>query len=768
VTRDHSVVFGDALRPAVTDGDYRVRVTPRLTKSRSDSTRFDDPPYLPDVVEQRVEVVGPRWTILPQWVHGAYPPAGACGVHDDVLPHLTLERETLPWERELSGGNDRAPWLALLVFGAGELTGDPSCLGKTETMTVEDLLKRPGRPGIDDKTVHQEDKRLSVRTVTVAPATLYALLPRRTELGHLVHTREVKPEPGEVKDKTAQFAPGQYAVLMANRLPRSSGGRYAVHLVSLEGWEAYLSDTAPTFPSHGLTLVSLWSWTFESLPDTATGFADLRLRLMDPPGRGDPAELLLRPPVPDDAPATQPGDPDLADGYLPLPFTLESGARTFAWYRGPAVPVHPEREAEHFRSAVEALDLVDSQGVYDVSCAAAWNLGRGLALADAVFCAALLRLRGKARTVLQSLSSGLQPTDAESSRPSAELIDRLLDDQDKLFAGIYRTSGAASEATAEAPAHTPPPPIPRRRVAARRPLYAAMLRPEDVRDNAPLRRRLDHALRSLHGARRPAAPTEDGTDTGRGDEDYRLVGNWLRARWFWEGVPFHHLVPDERALPPESLRLFYVDPRWVHAMIRGALSVGLAHELDATVDEVLFGPEEITEPARRPVCGMVIRSRLVSGWPKLGVSASRGGKALAVHREQRGDQTLLCLFDGVPDDIGVSEPPQAVHFGVDRPTGFDPSKPLLGQAVIRTRRLDGPVGQDDGRQFPLDKSKGLMPYVRAGGPADNVLSVTKLAADLGAFFSLGRSTTSLEFAIQMTNSPQRRHLLAPAHQGETG
>ena len=42
------------------------------------------------------------------------------------------------------------------------------------------------------------------------------------------------------------------------------------------------------------------------------------------------------------------------------------------------------------------------------------------------------------------------------------------------------------------------------------------------------------------------------------------------------GVPFHYLVPDERMMPPESIRFFHVDPGWIATLIQGATSVGRA------------------------------------------------------------------------------------------------------------------------------------------------------------------------------------------------
>jgi hypothetical protein len=40
------------------------------------------------------------------------------------------------------------------------------------------------------------------------------------------------------------------------------------------------------------------------------------------------------------------------------------------------------------------------------------------------------------------------------------------------------------------------------------------------------------------------------------------------------GIPYNYLVPDERMLPPESIRFFHLDMDWVNALIDGAYSIG--------------------------------------------------------------------------------------------------------------------------------------------------------------------------------------------------
>ena len=51
---------------------------------------------------------------------------------------------------------------------------------------------------------------------------------------------------------------------------------------------------------------------------------------------------------------------------------------------------------------------------------------------------------------------------------------------------------------------------------------------------------------------------------------------WFANLAMLEGVPFNYLVPDERMLPPESIRFFHVDQDWIDALIDGAFSIGRA------------------------------------------------------------------------------------------------------------------------------------------------------------------------------------------------
>src|SRR5207302_7944381 len=76
---------------------------------------------------------------------------------------------------------------------------------------------------------------------------------------------------------------------------------------------------------------------------------------------------------------------------------------------------------------------------------------------------------------------------------------------------------------------------------------------------------------------RLAAPDAKSTLAGQlaDDPDAASLALWLGRLKLLYGVPFVHLVPDARMLPPESVRFFYLDAAWIAAMTEGSLSIGL-------------------------------------------------------------------------------------------------------------------------------------------------------------------------------------------------
>jgi hypothetical protein len=257
---------------------------------------------------------------------------------------------------------------------------------ETHPLQVSDLKNaKTGEikwPGISLESGQHENDQLSL--IDVPWGCLKQIIPTGEDLRFLTHvriTQESTGKPGE----------DELAVVMGSRLPKR-GSISCVHLVSIEGRFKYegnqiVFDHQGAQDGDAIRLVSLKSWRF-TCADEKYSFTGL-LENLDPFKNPDPSKrssISLRLPDPEPAGA----DPSilavakdyLAMGCVPLPHAMRQGNKTVSWYRGPLVPGNNTTKEFPLpiRSADELVYYDDEYGMFDVSYAAAWELGRLLAL----------------------------------------------------------------------------------------------------------------------------------------------------------------------------------------------------------------------------------------------------------------------------------------------------------------------------------------------------------------------------------------------------
>lgn len=167
--------------------------------------------------------------------------------------------------------------------------------------------------------------------------------------------------------------------------------------------------------------------------------------------------------------------------------------------------------------------------------------------------------------------------------------------------------------------------------------------------------------------------------------------NWLGRLRLLYGVPFAYLIPHEKLLPQESIRFFYIDRNWTDRLVDGALSVGKTstrdyahhHAMNDTLmraadDEERYirsqlrdaNPTHTTAPGG-DLTGMLVRSKVVSGWPGLEVRAYKGKPLDVNHRllllrmDRLAPDILFCLWNDIPTTVEIIEPREGIRFGVD-------------------------------------------------------------------------------------------------------
>ncbi|QDE67080.1 hypothetical protein [Myxococcus xanthus] len=150
------------------------------------------------------------------------------GQHSNALPHINLQRATLPWERLPGQADENKSWLALLLFRESDFANGEE-RPRVRTLTLRELLAMPAAtarvPSLTPEPGQQESNEAVV--IDVQRRLLEPLVPTLAELEFLAHAHVRKSTSG-VPEGEAE------ATLISKRLP-DPGGRNDMYLVSLEG-----------------------------------------------------------------------------------------------------------------------------------------------------------------------------------------------------------------------------------------------------------------------------------------------------------------------------------------------------------------------------------------------------------------------------------------------------------------------------------------------------------------------------------------------------
>lgn len=366
-TKAGTVKFLQFHQPALTSGDYEISVKQTINIPGSE-VKFE--------ATKNFTVAGERFELNPMDILGVFPPDGNLGDYVNVLPHLILNRSTLPWERRAEASASNIPWLALLLF-------DEDQKPKSQTMTLKKLLERSaGSPKFPELTrekgQHDDDK---VTVIDVPQSVLETIMPSAEDLTLLTHVRFGVDAQDE----------GELAVIISNRIPQP-GKISTAYLVSVEsrfkqsssGQNKYEFDYDRAAPTDLIRLVSLKSWSF-TCEDPKKNLRELLLGL----NKSQAAQSTLRLPR-----GAETAEKFFSRGYVLLEHHFRHGDQTASWFHGPLIPGRNTSSPEidlPARCADELLRYDIAFSMFDISYAAAWELGRRLALQDKAVSTSLYR-----------------------------------------------------------------------------------------------------------------------------------------------------------------------------------------------------------------------------------------------------------------------------------------------------------------------------------------------------------------------------------------
>jgi hypothetical protein len=327
--------------------------------------------------EVRLEISGERFVLTENEVNGVFPAAGSSigtGGKMAQLPHLVLNRCTQPFEcvvTEEKNENLEVPYLALLLFYEEEFPVLQQ--GRVEEM----FTLSENNTAFFPKEYKSSEKDTSCCFMDISMDLFWNIAPRLTELPFLVHGRKVNPELKCLRGNESSVTDIK-SVVVCNRIPeygtQQQPARNMVCLVSLEGCGKALKEKQSCYEK--IRLPVLYHWEFTAVKDTN---ADVGLEQVCTKGMGTSNNSLH-------------GD-ILANGYTPLPHKFREGSRLVSFYRGPLVPKKTVQEQRTVDSPDGLYRYDPELGLFDISYAAAWQLGTILALSDETVAKKILFMR---------------------------------------------------------------------------------------------------------------------------------------------------------------------------------------------------------------------------------------------------------------------------------------------------------------------------------------------------------------------------------------
>ncbi len=436
---DEQVTFIQHHLPGLDAGEYALT----LQQTRIDGSK--NPIGVPYNQSFQFAVKGDRFRISkPADLYAVFPPDHAAGEFDTVLPHVVFAKKTLPWIRYPNNqepawkpqpgkdvDQDVPTWLTVILLDEDDVS-DPSSL--LQQRTINDLFPAQLGPNgvsyfpLDTSPLdYGEERSDPIQTIDLPLSLFWKIAPTLADLNYLAHARTVSLLPKVTMPGISDLGDplGDFSIVFGNRLPQDGKRSYA-YLVSLETLENYLPDNEgnpqPGKPGDGskfLRLAVLKNWYFDSFGSPASfDRAVLSLNGRDPDQNAPAVLTTLQAPYAGNNPELQ---RPLQMGFVPINHRLRTGEKTVSWYRGPLTPylVDNQRINIPISSPDQATSFDPSTGMFDVSYAAAWTLGRQLALQDAGFSTALYQWKKgldqqvianiEAEMIAEKFESVLQP-----------------------------------------------------------------------------------------------------------------------------------------------------------------------------------------------------------------------------------------------------------------------------------------------------------------------------------------------------------------------
>lgn len=370
--------------PNLKAGEYEVSVTQTVKTGTTERQKVSK--------KMQFGVDAARFVLNTDDIYSVYPPANTSGQYSGHFPHIVFNRRTLPWERSINGKPDEetkspTPWMVLLLFDEAEMRDI-----KIHTTAIKDLLyqEQPSdgvsRPKVWDKDTTDkvprlmdwEDGEKECLSIDISKDLYQLYLPKQDELQLLAHSKivsTVHKDTNGIGDAEGEM--GYFSVLVGHRVIQKNKAYKAI-VVSLEGHEEYINGKEEIKSKIRLAALANWNFYSDGTTSFETLLRDIEVKDMSAVhtvATGSKLEAYLQ------------------HGYVPLRHQMRNGVKNISWYRGPFVPHEVGFDNQKyigFSNSDAALYYDTYTGMLDASIAAAWELGKIVALKNQEFTKAMI------------------------------------------------------------------------------------------------------------------------------------------------------------------------------------------------------------------------------------------------------------------------------------------------------------------------------------------------------------------------------------------
>jgi hypothetical protein len=653
----------EAFSPSLTAGLYDVTVDQDVMHHKQSIQKVHK--------TMRFAVDAARFAINSTDIYSVYPPENTTGQYVNHLPHIVFNRRTLPWERTIDGNvakDTPLPWMAVILLDQEDMKS----VNIVQT-TLKDVIQGDDkddilRPKIYPATKKNENlltlmswenmEKQKCLTMDLSAEQYRNYMPAYADLPYMSHSKEVHithKDPNGIGDVQGDVA--YFSVLTGNR-SISEDMAYTAVLVSLEGHQEYLESLGTIAKSVRLVVLSHWSFVSHGTTTFETLVQNIHVKEMSVEADGDSY-------------LTKAGK----HGYFPMPHHMRNGAKTYSWYRGPLIPNAVKIQDADFilYSCSDAAMYYDKDtGMMDISLAAAWELGKTLALQNKEFSKAMVTWHAHPYTDIT---------------PSSDVSIT----KSKLIGWLNSTDEFSLQT--------------------------------ETKDEVSYKPFADEVTR------------------------------FLMALAQLEGIPLSYMIPDSRYITDNkqvanALSIFYIDPKWIAALLDGALSIGRFADTHINQDMYINKIKDIMTNiyGHGFVTGFLLHSRLVSGWRGTEIkvySDASSEPLLGVDRirfERITPDIFLGIFRGEINKLIITQPYEGLHYGMKKENEVYkiPIKDKDGNSdTVNAVTFSKAVSAQD--------TTALLTY-------KDVLSIQKLAMHLAERLKASKFT-SAEYSFQMIDSP---------------